>query len=144
MQLFATFVKNKRNFLNFLMQQTLAQVIDNSVSTRSLSKLPLFPYMLLHTHKSWMMQTCESRRIGKDLPDVKALKIGKDLPDVKALSFVKKCFKLQPFCRKCRIFKCGSTTTRKQHWPVASLRMVTPGAEFRGVTLHRLYFKECI
>ena len=27
---------------------------------------------------------------------------------------------------------------------VASLRMVTPGAEFRGVTLHRLYFKECI
>ena len=21
--------------------------------------------------------------------------------------------------------------------------MVTPGAEFRGVTLHRLYFKEC-
>ena len=27
---------------------------------------------------------------------------------------------------------------------VASLRMVTLGAEFRGVTLHRLYFKECI
>ena len=27
---------------------------------------------------------------------------------------------------------------------VVSLRMVTPGAEFRGVTLHRLYFKECI
>ena len=27
---------------------------------------------------------------------------------------------------------------------VASLRMVTPGAEFRGVTLHRSYFKECI
>ena len=28
--------------------------------------------------------------------------------------------------------------------PVASLRMMTPGAEFRGVILHRLYFKECI
>ena len=27
---------------------------------------------------------------------------------------------------------------------VASLRMVIPGAEFRGVSLHRLYFKQCI
>ena len=43
--------------------------------------------------------------------------------------------------RSSSVRKNYTTVSRKS---VASLGMVTPGAEFHGVTLHRLYFKECI